>query len=192
MYQDAINGDRIARAEFIRLLEVYRIATIVETGTFHGVTTHWLTSLGLPVHSVEINPRYQATAIQRLTGVQNIKLHLGNSPQILLSILPRLSQPVFFFLDAHWGGHCPLLDELGAMATAGIINPIIAIHDFLVPDTTLGYDTYQGIPFTLEYVESKLPHLYPTGYRTAYNTAEGARRGILYVTPHSSNRMVED
>ena len=185
MYDDALNGDRVAREEFARLVKDYQIRSIVETGTYHGITTEYLASLVPLVHSIEIDPRYQTIARQRVGKNKQVKLHLGNSPQVLDHILWGLPQPSLFFLDAHWGGYCPLLDELRAMATMGIRDPVVVIHDFKVPDTTLGYDTYQGKPFSPDYVDPMLPFLYPKGYRTHYNdnSAEGARRGILYVTP---------
>ena len=185
MYDQAINGDRIAREKFAALARQHSIRTIIETGTYHGVTTQFLSSRAPQIHTIEINLRYQTIARELLKDLQNIRLHLGNSPQVLKGILPRITQPALFFLDAHWGGYCPLLDELSTMAQAGITRPIIAIHDFQVPGTDLGYDTYKGQPYNLQYVEGWLPTLYPSGYRTEYNdeTAEGARRGILYITP---------
>ena len=185
MYNDAINGDQIAREEFTRLVDRYKIKSIVETGTYHGVTTEFLASLSTLVHSVELDQRYLDIARQRVGNNEIVKLHFGNSPDVLNFILPDMPQPAMFFLDAHWGGYCPLLDELNTMANNRIVNPVIAIHDFMVPGTTLGYDSYQGKPFSLEYVSSSLLPLYPRGCHFHYNddTAEGARRGILYVTP---------
>lgn len=188
MYEEAINRDGRARRHFVRLAYRHHVETIVETGTFHGVTTEFLASLAPSVHSIEIDWRYLEIARGRLQTLENVQLHQGNSPEVLRKLLGGLKQPLLLFLDAHWGGYCPLQDELKTAASCGVRRPVIVIHDFLVPGTDLGYDSYQGKPFDLAMVEHHLPPLYPDGYTTSYNdeTAEGARRGILYVEPKQS------
>ena len=183
MYINAINGDKIARNKFQQLIEQHKIKTVIETGTYHGVTTEWLASIVDTVHTIELDPRYYETAKLKLEDLANVSMHFGSSPDILRKIMPVIEKPIFFFLDAHWGPYCPMLDELRVIPRES--NPVIAIHDFLVPGTTLGYDIYQGKPFSLDYIEGLLPRLYSNGYVTQYNdeTAEGARRGIVYISP---------
>ena len=185
MHNDAINGDRVARERFSRLVQDNNIRSIVETGTYHGITTDFLSSLCDNVHSIEIDPRYLDISKVLIGDNPNIHLYLGDSPTILTTILPNIPGPIFFFLDSHWGGYCPLIDELQIIAEMGVRDPVIAIHDFLVPGTDLGYDVYNEQALSFDYVEPKLSHLYPKGFKTEYNdaTAEGSRRGILYLTP---------
>lgn len=90
------------------------------------------------------------------------------------------------FLDAHWGDVCPLLREIEAISDKGI-RPVIVIHDFFVPGRPdLGYDCFpDGRPFKLENVSASLDRVYgPDGWEFHYNDrAEGAKRGVLFVTP---------
>lgn len=185
MYEDALNRDDVAKNQFAQLIKQFKIKTFIETGTYHGVTTEWLSSLVKTVHTIEINENYQTIAKERLESLQNVHMHIGNSPEVLSHILPLVTVPVMFFLDAHWGTYCPLNDELKAIKASGIIDPVITIHDFQVPNTTLGFDVYDGQALSLERVEPFLPNLYSNGYKINYNdeTAGGARRGILYVSP---------
>jgi hypothetical protein len=92
----------------------------------------------------------------------------------------------FFFLDAHWNDHCPLLEELDAIAAAGI-KPCIVIHDFQVPGTDFGFDRFpdSGYPFNLDAIAPRLDAIYGVGkWKRNYPTqVEGARRGWISIEP---------
>lgn len=91
----------------------------------------------------------------------------------------------FFFSDAHWNEHCPLLDELTAIAEADI-KPCLVIHDLQVPGTDFGFDSMpDGRPFNLELITPYLDRIYGEGkYKTNYPTqVEGARRGWISIEP---------
>jgi len=90
------------------------------------------------------------------------------------------------WLDAHWNSHCPLLEELEAIAEVGI-RPVIMIHDWQVPGRPdLGYDHFpDGRPFELSAISDHLDAIYGAGGWDHHHNdkAEGAKRGILYVEP---------
>lgn len=97
----------------------------------------------------------------------------------------RNGERLFFFLDAHWNDHCPLLDELDAIAAAKV-KPCIIIHDFQVPGTDFGFDKMpDGRPFNLELIAGRLDRIYgEKGWACNYPTeVEGARRGWISVEP---------
>lgn len=91
-----------------------------------------------------------------------------------------------FFLDAHWGAHCPLLDELAAIAAAKV-KPCIVIHDFQVPGTDFGFDRFpdSSYPFCIEAIAVHLDAIYGiNGWKHNYPTkVEGAKRGWVSVEP---------
>lgn len=91
-----------------------------------------------------------------------------------------------FFLDAHWGPNCPLLDELDTIATANV-KPCIVIHDFQVPGTDFGFDRFpdSGYPFCLEAIAPHLDKIYGTGgWGHRFPTVvEGAKRGWISIFP---------
>lgn len=173
----AFAGDHNIKDEIIKLRDRFGIKTAIETGTHLGNTALELSEMFDDVISVEINEQYFAEA-SVLVG-DRVKLHLGDSRDVLSGL--KFTDPVFFYLDAHWGVN-PLLDEI---RLAGKVSPfpVIAIHDFKVP-SGFGYDTYDGQPYTFDWIESALMECYPHGFEYHYNTiAEGAKRGVIYVYP---------
>lgn len=179
----AFNGDSHIARKIALLVRFYNVSTIIETGTLYGDTTRALALLAPKVITIEIDPSHTRIAQKNCHHLSNVEFLVGNSPEVLQRILP-LSTPTLFYLDAHWGAYCPLIDELKVIAAAGM-RPVIAIHDFLVPGKPFGFDTYSGQPYTLEWVRPSLQEIFgPEGFRYHYNTvADGANRGVIYIEP---------
>jgi hypothetical protein len=98
---------------------------------------------------------------------------------------------ILFYLDAHWESHLPLLDELKHIAASGV-NAVIAIHDFYVPNSGFGFDTYHGQKLDFQFIEPYLSAIYPNGYNYFYNTvAEGHKRGLIFIEP-TTDRFPSD
>lgn len=105
-------------------LEQAHITTFVETGTWKGDTLFQLKNTYEKLHSVELNKELFTAAQKRLSRHKNIQLWQGHSPEVLPRILPNLSTPTLFWLDAHYmggprTGHgvCPAVAELTAIFT---------------------------------------------------------------------------
>ena len=180
----AFNEDHYVQDRVKVLVKKYGVLCAVETGTYHGATTAFLSSLVPTVYTIESREDYLNVAKKGWGGIHNIVPILGDSAVELKSLLERgIASPALFFLDAHWGKN-PLRDELTAIAEHAP-NSIVLIHDFQVPGTDLGYDeAYPGQPINLDYIEPALPAIYPGGYEIAYNEeAAGSRRGVAYLTP---------
>lgn len=189
----AWNGDGYLAAEVLRLKEAHGLTSALETGTCLGSTTAWLVG-NFPFHvrSYEISPQYHAIAMERVPGAKVERPHpmvdlvLEDSRGLVMQDVDGMADRTFVFLDAHWNEHCPLLDELDAIAKAGV-KPVIAIHDMRVPDhPELGYDSMpDGTPFTFELVQPYMDRIYGVGkYSHHFNSkAEGAMRGVLYIEP---------
>lgn len=175
-------GDEHLAAEFARLAKAYNINHIIETGTYRGHTARRLSQLA-PVYTVEVVPENWMIAKETCKGLP-VTCELGNSVDALRNWLPDLKRErLLIFLDAHWQQYNPLLDEL-AMIARFKIQPVIAIHDFKVPGTDLGYDSYNGQDYDFAWIEKSLAKVYPNGYGYHYNKeAEGARRGVIFIYP---------
>lgn len=184
-YQDQpFNGDGYICAEFLMLKKIFGIRTVIETGTCLGYTTRWMAQNFKQVRSVELRGDYLALAEKRLDPHTNVMLYEGRSQDWLCDMLLDLGDNTLIFLDAHWGKQCPLTDELEIIAASGI-RPVIAIHDFMVPDRPeLGYDSTDGHPFCMEWLQPCFNKVYGKDrYTHWYNReAEGAMRGIIYLT----------
>lgn len=183
--EGALNQDTFAQAEFIKLQKKYKLKNAVETGTCFGYTTELLAKHYREVRTVEVVEKYLTIAKQnRLNKYPHVSTLLGDSSVDMPKLLEGLGDDTFIFLDAHWGNHCPLKEELTAIANAGI-KPVIAIHDFVVPDyPELGYDSINGQPFTYEWLKPEIVAIYGKDYKYYYNSiAVGAKRGIIYIVP---------
>lgn len=94
----------------------------VETGTYLGTTTRFL-SVSFPhVYSIEPEPKLYELARKRFSG-QNVTLFNDISENIFPTLLPKLSGNINFWLDGHYSSGitfmgekaCPVEDELNAI-----------------------------------------------------------------------------
>jgi len=178
-------GDTILRGFFEQLILKHGIDTIIETGTYMGATTRQFSDMADKVITIEANEQYFNSAKDNIAGINNIEQHLGSSVHVLPLVIPAANGKLLFFLDAHWGDNNPLLQELAIIALAGL-KPVIAIHDFKVPNhPELGFDTYNGQDYEWSWIQSAIEAIYgPDGYNHYYNTdARGAKRGVVFIEP---------
>ena len=95
----------------------------IETGTYLGVTTSFLLSLGHQVYSIEPEENLFKQAKIKFSSVENIKILNGTSEKILPSLLPKLQGDINFWLDGHFSAgptfqgsiDCPIEYELSAI-----------------------------------------------------------------------------
>lgn len=110
-----------------RLIEDYAVRyglkTFVETGTGTGATVQAARSWADEIHSVEVFPVRYLDALFQFGAVRDnkkIKLYFGDSADVLRAILPGITWPALFWLDAHYDGlgspmgaeQTPILKEL--------------------------------------------------------------------------------
>jgi len=184
------NCDAVVQQECARLLFRYGIQQIVETGTYKGVTTEFLASFGLPIHTVEVVPETYESTKDRLAGKKNITCHLGNSAEVLAALLPGLPKvPTLFYADAHWQTYWPLRDELkvitkefpGALA-------VIIIDDFQVPGRNYQFDSYLEQACNVEYLQDVLP-TQGTHYYNDRSLRHHIPVGKLYCVPDAGDGL---
>lgn len=172
---------------FIRLKAQFGITHVIETGTYHGVTTHWLAHNFDNVLTIESNHEHSYEARKLLHGHRNVEMWEGSSAERLGDMIEECEgHNLLVFLDAHWYEN-PVLDELRQIAELGA-TPVIVIHDFKNPgDPTMGYDEYpeQGIVYEWDWIKDKVDLIYgKDNYKYYYNRdATGSRRGCLFITP---------
>lgn len=90
------------------------------------------------MHGIELMQKYYDFSASLLKDHDNIKLWLGESPDILPQITQELHEPATFWLDAHASGPsipggkygaCPLVQELQAINLSPCKNHVIMIDD---------------------------------------------------------------
>jgi len=195
MYNE-FNSDRYAAEDIVKLKNFFDIDVMIETGTFYGATTRYLSTIAKEVHSIEIVANtydHAKNAMEKEGKFNNVKLHLGNSSNVLDNILKTIdkTKPILFYLDAHWYDYWPILDELKMIGKYCHNNAIIVIDDFQVPNNDLGYDSYGSQPLNYDYIRSTLKVVYDT-YGYYYNSdkkADGNRRGRIYIYPYKENSL---
>lgn len=193
--------DPIAENKFSQLVKQFGIIACVETGTHLG---HGALNAAKYCHSVytcEVNEEHRDKAIVNWVhagysvreerevvlcnqDVSLIASYLQSSPDFLRYLLATHFGPTVFYLDAHWGQHWPLRDEMNAIAEwPGKNECVIIIHDFKVPGKNFGFDTHCGVDLDMNYVRAHLDKINPKFKLFCNQEAEGNCRGILYATP---------
>lgn len=172
----AFNGDIFLAKEFLKLRDKYGIKTVIETGTYKGGTTRWLSDNFERVITVELNDTYFKEAQKNLHSRKNVIMLQGNTSEILPHLLGN--RDVIIFLDAHWNAYNPLLDELDIIMSAKVKPKIVVVHDFKVPDhPEFGYDTYPNIIYEWDYIKDHIKE-----YDHYYNSkVTGAARGAIFL-----------
>ena len=97
-------------------------AAWIETGTYLGTTTKYLSNLFPHVYSIEPEPMLYASACKRFEG-KNVTLFNEVSENVFPSLLPKLTGNINFWLDGHYSAgitfkgvkDCPVEDELSAI-----------------------------------------------------------------------------
>ncbi len=182
----AFNGDHFIEREFERLVAKHNIQTIIETGTYLGQTTPFLATIAPHVVTIEINEEWDSS---HLDTIPNIKKIIGDSADGIPEAVSIHPEPYMFFLDAHWHEKTPTPRELQAIAKLAI-KPVIVIHDFKVPGTLLGYDSYRDFTYDYNHIRDHLTAIYgEDGYEYHYNDekhAAGAKRGVIYIEARSA------
>ncbi len=140
-----MNDQHGRQAIFKQLVEVVDFNKILETGTYRGLTTEWLSHIfSGPVASCEIERLYFLQAKSRLENNESVELCLMDSREFLRRQLNTLgvNDACLIYLDAHWRDDLPLIEEIDIIL-ASHKRCVIAIDDFKVPgDAGYAYDDY--------------------------------------------------
>jgi hypothetical protein len=107
-----------------KVLEKYSIenANWVETGTYMGDTTYFLSKKYPHIYSIEPNVEFYKEALNIFKG-SNVTLFNNVSENTLPTLLPTLKGNINFWLDGHYSGgetfkgnkECPIKDELNSI-----------------------------------------------------------------------------
>jgi len=145
-----------------RLFKEFNCTSFVETGTFYGDTTAYVSKVfKTPVFTGEINRTHYLVSKLNLLWDRNIDQTLADSPEFLNRVLDPsiLGNNPMFYLDAHWREHVPLGDELALIGDQSK-RGLILIDDFMVPwDSNYLYDEYPSMRIDMDVINSYLKNL---------------------------------
>ncbi|MEM9556303.1 MAG: hypothetical protein AAGC60_18755 [Acidobacteriota bacterium] len=192
-----LNGQERRQEIVETLITELDIAAIVEAGTFRGTSTEWFARFGLPVLTIEVNPRFYHYARLRLRRFEHVTVCLGDAPQVLADEAQRgtfAHGRVLFYLDDHWLENLPLADDLHVIF-ASVPHHVVVIDDFEVPgDPGYSYDDYgPGRRLSIDYLDDLGLEPEPVVYFPSAPSSEetGCRRGTVLLTtdPEAAARL---
>lgn len=186
---EPFNGDTHLETTVKELKEKHGIKTALELGTCLGSTAVFLASLFDAYFGCDVQIDYLEITKERLRNTNGVSVH--EDSREFLDFILRLyttEEPIFIFIDSHWGPNNPLLEELEIIAKSGH-KPALLIHDFKVPGhPELGYDTYpdQNIVYEWDWIKEHIHAIYGENFTATYNSeATGAKRGVVIIEPLS-------
>ncbi|MGD1865591.1 MAG: discoidin domain-containing protein [Phormidesmis sp.] len=159
-------------------LSKYWNPTFVETGSFHGVGISTALKAGFQeIYSIEVKQEYYDECAEKFSKeIEEGRVHLilGDSLVELGKLVPSLTGPVTFWLDAHnhCGGYgikqCPIYEELDAIS-----NHHIKTHTLLIDDVRLFGDmktwgkqiTHEDVIRRVKMVNPDYSILYEDGFQ---------------------------
>ncbi len=155
----------------LMLEEATHAICFIETGTYLGDTTEIAAKHFPIVHTIELGKELFEKAKKRFSKKKNIALHLGDSAELLPSILKQIKDKTVIFLDAHFSmgatakgnDNTPILTELNHIKKSKHTNSIIIIDDirmFYEPLITLDDNFMEGYP-SLNTVVEKILEINP-------------------------------
>jgi hypothetical protein len=131
-----------------------RIQVLVETGTYLGEMVDAMKNVFTEIYSIELGEALARNARKRFATDKHITILQGNSSRVLRDILPGITRPTLFWLDAHYSGGVtatdatatPLEDELKCI----FAHPLAREHVVLIDDARLlgsgaGYPTPEAL-----------------------------------------------
>ena len=135
MFQASVVEANASPAVFAK----YPNAYFVETGNSYGDGIRMALNAGFKnIYSIELGPHLYKHCRQRFHSQPSVHLVLGDSAEMLSSILQQINSAATFWLDGHYSCGCedtkgktntPLLEELEAIKKHSIKTHTILIDD---------------------------------------------------------------
>ncbi len=143
-----------------KLAKKHRLSLFIETGTFMGDMVDEMLNSFEEIYSIELfDPLYQR-AKKIFKKHKHVHIFHGNSVEILPKIIEKTSEPILFWLDAHYSGSgTAKLDEIDTPIEKElkIINKIANKHVVVIDDARCfnGTDGYPKLASLINRYQDK-------------------------------------
>jgi hypothetical protein len=118
--------------------ERFRIRTFVETGTYLGEMVYAMKGVFGEVFSIELGEELARSATKRFAPDRHVTILQGNNADVLKGLLPRITTPTLFWLDAHYSGgttaQAELSSPLEVELSSILAHPLVPAHAILIDD----------------------------------------------------------
>jgi hypothetical protein len=138
--------------------KMYRLRSLVETGTYFGEMVDALKGEFEQIQSIELDDYLFERARRRFANYSHIRILHGNSGSMLPLALASVDQPTLFWLDAHYSGGItargdqlsPILNELDHIFRHPIRGHVIVVDDARLFGTDSAYPTVEQLQGFIE------------------------------------------
>ena len=133
-----IQNEEVVKADLIRrIVKKYDYKILIETGTYLGSTTIFLSNFFTKILTVELDKDLFLKTKKKLEKLNNVEFFNDDSESFLKKIIPTIKEKSIFFLDAHYSGpgtsnlkgETPCIKELKEISKSDIKDHIIIIDD---------------------------------------------------------------
>jgi FkbM family methyltransferase len=143
----------VKRALLLATARRHGLRVLVETGTFYGDTLFKLRRKFDRLYSIELDPQLHERAQRTLGHLPHLGLRQGNSATQLAQLLPELTEPALFWLDAHFSAgptargekETPIEEELLLLLRRPPGQNAVLIDDARLFDGTRDYPTLERL-----------------------------------------------
>lgn len=130
---------------------------LIETGTYQGDMVASMSNVFSQIFSIELSDDLYQKSKLRFAKYSHICIIHGDSSEILPQILPSISKPCVFWLDAHYSGgvtakgaiDTPIISELKQILSHSIKNHVILIDDARL---FIGHNDYPTIESLKDFI----------------------------------------
>jgi len=195
-YVKPFNGQVKRMLQIASIAEAYKATHLIETGTFLGSSTVYLSGMVTQkTYTIEVDKTTAAKARKRFelnnSGL-DIELIVGDSAIEIAKVLKRIpnsNNKILAYLDAHWLEAIPTKNELLALQNWGG-DWIAIIDDFKVEDDLgYGFDSYGETEIGVEIVP-QIKGLQVWVPKVSSNLETGAKRGTGYIFTEDSFKEI--
>lgn len=144
---------------------LFGCAVLVETGTLLGDMVYACRHAFREIHSIELDEALHRRARERFGRYSQVRLHHGDSAEVLPRVIGGLSEPILFWLDAHYSGgmtargsvDTPIAEELQAIFKHQDGRHVVLIDD---AHEFVGENGYPTMDDLRAFVEALRPDLF--------------------------------
>lgn len=113
-----------------------KFTNFIESGTYKGATIFNMEPYFKKLHTIEIKPELHSFCKSKYDG-NKIDFYLGDSSEMLKSLLQTIEGSSIIFLDGHYSAgdtgkgkkDCPLYEELDQIMRCHVDNAIVIVDD---------------------------------------------------------------
>jgi hypothetical protein len=131
----------------------YALHALVETGTYMGEMAAAMLTVFDEIYTIELSDELFARAARRFAGEERVRVLHGDSAVVLRELVPKITMPSLFWLDAHYSAgvtargetESPVLAEILTILSDAGVGHVILVDDAELFVGTGGYPSLSEV-----------------------------------------------